>query len=70
MTHRFIDAPYDQRCAWTITLRDGSTAQCGRHKTKGQFCTQHARMALRVDPKIEADDERALREQIQRQGPL
>lgn len=44
MKRKFFDAPADQRCEWTITLRDGSKAQCGRKKTTGQLCTQHAKM--------------------------
>lgn len=44
MKRRFIDAPSDERCAWEVTLADGSKAQCGRRHTDGQLCTQHARM--------------------------
>ena len=44
MSRRFIDAPYELRCGWTITLRDGSKAQCGRHHTNGRLCTQHEKM--------------------------
>ena len=44
---RFVDATADQRCIWTVTLRDGSSAQCGRRKVEGDLCTQHARMAAR-----------------------
>lgn len=47
MPRRFIDAPTEQRCVWTITLRDGSEAQCGRRKTNGDLCTQHAKMEAR-----------------------
>lgn len=45
MSRRFIDAPSEQRCSWTVTLRDGSKAQCGRRKTSGDLCTQHSKMA-------------------------
>lgn len=44
---RFIDAPSEDRCAWTIKLKDGSEAQCGRRKTDGDLCTQHSKMAER-----------------------
>jgi hypothetical protein len=44
MTRRFVDAPQDFRCQWTIKLRDGSEAQCGRYITHGQLCTQHSKM--------------------------
>jgi hypothetical protein len=41
----FVDARLEERCQATITLRDKSTAQCGRRaKTTDGFCTQHARM--------------------------
>lgn len=39
---RFVDAPQDERCAATISLRDGSLAQCGRRKKVGGLCRQHA----------------------------
>ena len=45
MSRRFIDAPADVRCEWTVTLKDGSQAQCGRRRTIGSLCTQHAKMA-------------------------
>lgn len=43
MTRRFVDAPTGYRCTAAITLKDGSTAQCGRWAAnKGQMlCTQH-----------------------------
>jgi hypothetical protein len=41
---RFIDAPYELRCEWTIKLADGSEAQCGRRKVRGLLCTQHQKM--------------------------
>jgi len=41
-TRRFIDAPQDQRCKATITLKDKSKAQCGRYKKIGDYCRQHA----------------------------
>lgn len=46
MSRRFFDAPDHIRCIWTIKLRDGSEAQCGRRSVPGpqQLCTQHARM--------------------------
>ena len=47
MSRRFIDAPADQRCAWTVRLRDGSEAQCGRRKTGNNLCTQHQKIADR-----------------------
>ena len=44
-TRRFIDAPYEHRCQWTVKLPDGSEAQCGRRRTVGTLCTQHAKIA-------------------------
>lgn len=44
MKRRFFDAPAEQRCRWDVTLRDGSTAQCGRAHVDGVLCTQHAKM--------------------------
>lgn len=46
MKRRFIDAPRELRCEWTITLRDGSKAQCGRYRRLGarNLCTQHRKM--------------------------
>jgi hypothetical protein len=41
---RFIDATAEERCEWTVTLQDGSKAQCGRRHTDGQLCTQHSKM--------------------------
>lgn len=39
---RFTDAKSWERCQWTITLSDKTTAQCGRRKRPdGPFCTQH-----------------------------
>jgi hypothetical protein len=43
---RFIDAPREFRCVWTITLRDGSKAQCGRRKAIGQLCMQHEKINI------------------------
>ena len=43
MPRRFIDAPAAERCAATLPLADGSQAQCGRRKTQGGLCTQHAK---------------------------
>lgn len=43
---RFQDAPAEQRCGWTIKLRDGSTAQCGRRRKFGWgYCGQHIAMS-------------------------
>lgn len=42
---RFLDAHPSVRCQWTITLRDKSTAQCGRSTRSGHtYCAQHERM--------------------------
>lgn len=41
---RWTDAPPAERCAATVTLRDGTTAQCGRRKVEGdERCWQHQR---------------------------
>ena len=45
MPRQFIDAPQGSRCTATVSLRDGTTAQCGRHAKVGTLCTQHAKMA-------------------------
>lgn len=45
MKRRFVDALNGDRCAWTITLKDGSDAQCGRRHTDGLLCSQHKKMA-------------------------
>lgn len=42
-----MDPILENRCAWAIKLRDGSEAQCGRHKAEGELCRQHAKMAAR-----------------------
>jgi hypothetical protein len=45
---RFIDAPAEVRCEWTITLSDRSKAQCGRRMLAGEnLCAQHQKMADR-----------------------
>lgn len=44
---RFIDAPTEQRCTATTTLRDGSKAQCGRYRKLGCLCRQHAKIAAK-----------------------
>lgn len=44
MSRKFIDAPQHSRCVHTIKLKDGSTAQCGRWRKVGDYCTQHAKM--------------------------
>lgn len=41
MKRRFIDAPNPERCAATVTLRDSTTARCGRRATHGRYCWQH-----------------------------
>lgn len=41
---RFRDAPLACRCAFDITLKDGSGAQCGRRATHSDLCTQHWRL--------------------------
>lgn len=38
---RFIDASGDRRCLATVTLRDKSTAQCGRSIKVNGLCWQH-----------------------------
>lgn len=47
MPRRFSDAHEDARCQWTITLKDGSKAQCGRRHVDSTLCKQHAKMAAR-----------------------
>lgn len=44
MKRRFVDAPADERCAWTVHLADGSEAQCGRYRKFNGLCTQHRKM--------------------------
>jgi len=44
MKRPFTAALSVDRCSYTITLRDGSAAQCMRKKTKGDLCTQHSRI--------------------------
>lgn len=44
MKRRFIDAPTEQRCSWTVRLADGSEAQCGRYTKVRDLCTQHHKM--------------------------
>jgi hypothetical protein len=46
MKRPFVDAPQVERCRRNITLRDGSSAQCGRRASPSkqaadQFCWQH-----------------------------
>lgn len=48
MTRRFVDAPAATRCTATITLKDGSAAQCGRHQKVGTLCTQHSKMETKM----------------------
>ncbi len=45
MTRRFNDALQGERCQAVVTLRDGSTADCGRKSVTGGLCTQHAKIA-------------------------
>lgn len=45
----FVDAPLDQRCTATITLKDGSAAQCGRYRKIGTLCRQHDGMGQQPD---------------------
>lgn len=47
MKRRFVDTPSDERCRWTITLRDGSEAQCVRRKAIGDLCAQHSKIDVR-----------------------
>jgi len=56
MSRQFIDAPYWDRCTAVITLRDGSTADCGRHitDTERKLCTQHAKIAQRTEDSTHA----------------
>lgn len=39
-----INPHLDKRCEWTVTLKDGSGAQCGRLKKVGRLCKQHSKM--------------------------
>lgn len=51
---RWTDAPYHDRCGAPVTLRDGTTADCGRRRQSGKLlCWQHYRKWLRSmsDPK-------------------
>lgn len=38
---KFIDTPLNERCVFTIKLRDGTFAQCGRKKKLNELCLQH-----------------------------
>jgi len=38
----YIDPPTRDRCRATVTLTDGSTAQCGRRAGESGYCWQHA----------------------------
>ena len=40
---RFTDAPQGERCTAVVTLKDKSTADCGRRATIDDRCWQHAR---------------------------
>ena len=44
MKRIFVDAPTEMRCEATVTLKDKTTAQCGRYKKIGCLCTQHSKM--------------------------
>jgi hypothetical protein len=48
---RFVDAHPEKRCKATITLRDKTTAQCGRVGIpwRGGLCTQHEGIARKKD---------------------
>jgi hypothetical protein len=56
MSRQFIDASQDVRCVAIITLRDKTTADCGRCATDlpRKLCTQHARIADRANVEVEA----------------
>ena len=43
MTRQFIDAPTAERCHAVVTLRDKTTADCGRRAHVGGLCWQHHR---------------------------
>lgn len=45
----FVDAPAAQRCAAVVTLKDKTTAQCGRRFVvpASKLCKQHSGMAGR-----------------------
>ncbi len=45
----FTAPPLDLRCAWDITYRDGSGAQCMRRHVDGRLCAQHAKMLAGMD---------------------
>ena len=45
MTRTFIDALQHDRCRAVVTLRDKSTADCGRRAVRDGLCTQHLKMA-------------------------
>ena len=46
---KFHDAPYGERCMATVTLKDGSLAQCGRYRKLGILCLQHHRMGEKAN---------------------
>lgn len=50
MKKRYTDPPERERCTAQITLRDGSTARCGRKKAKRDesYCWQHRNIDMRV----------------------
>lgn len=40
----WTDAATAERCRYVITLRDGSTADCGRGRVIDGYCRQHDKM--------------------------
>lgn len=44
-TRRSMNCNAAPRCTAVVTMRDGSTADCMRHRTTGDLCTQHAKLA-------------------------
>ena len=51
---QFRDAPLNERCQATITLKDGSTAQCGRRRQSGKdYCWQHSQEPKSVKEKVD-----------------
>ena len=49
---KFIDAPQGERCRAVVTLKDGTTADCGRRAMTGDLCTQHAGMTKPGYPEL------------------
>lgn len=44
VTRRFRDALQGKRCSAVVTLKDGSTADCGRGSVVDGLCTQHKKI--------------------------